>query len=142
MRTEVNFHQHKGQNIVEFAFVLPVLLVLIGVIINLAVLFHCQMIITNAAWEGARAGATIVNPETGDQEIVGAVEKAIHGLDPLLLAVEIKPAQNEFPRNQEFPAPRGAFLEVIVSYQVPLSFLGFAVPITGRAVTTIEYQNP
>jgi hypothetical protein len=131
-----------GQALVEFAFVLPVLLLLMVAIVDFGIIFYTQMTVTNAAWEGARAGATIVDPAQGDQEIIGAVQAAAYGLDASRLSIAIDPAQDEPPRDQPFPAPRGEPLSITVQYQVELSFPALTVPVTGQAVTRMEYQNP
>ena len=132
----------KGQALAEFAFVLPVLLLLMVAIIDFGILFYTQMAVTNAAWEGARAGATIVDPVQGDQEIIGAVQAAAYGLDNSRLMIEIDPTQDEHPRDQPYPAPRGEPLTVTVQYQVELSFPPLTLPVTGQVVTRMEYQNP
>jgi len=131
-----------GQALVEFAFVLPVLLLMMVAIVDFGIIFYAQMTVTNAAWEAARAGATIVNPTRGDQEIIGAVQAAAYGLDNSRLMIDIVPTQDDAPRNQPYPAPRGEPLTVTVQYQVELSFPSLTVPITGKAVTRMEYQNP
>jgi hypothetical protein len=136
-------HSHKsGQSLVEFAFVLPILLLLMVAIIDFGIVFYTQMAVSNAAWEGARAGATITDPAQGDNEIIGAVHAAAYGLDVSRLVIDIDPAQDEPPRNQAFPAPRGDSLTVTIQYQVKLTFPQVTLPITGRAVTRMEYQNP
>lgn len=132
----------KGQALVEFAFVVPVLLLLMVALIDMGLLLYTQITVSNAAWEGARAGATIVDPEHGDQEIIGAVHAAAYGLDPDQMMIDIDPAQDEPPRNQPFPAPRGESLTVSVIYTVELTFPSMDVPITGRAVSRMEYHNP
>jgi Flp pilus assembly protein TadG len=139
---ENRFSRSTGQALVEFAFVLPVLLLLMVAIVDFGIIFYAQMTVTNAAWEGARAGATIVDPTQGDQEITGAVQAAAYGLDSSLLTIDIDPAQDEPPRNQSYPAPRGESLTVTVQYQVELTFPALSVPVTGQAVTRMEYQNP
>ncbi|MCJ7717026.1 MAG: pilus assembly protein [Anaerolineales bacterium] len=131
-----------GQALVEFAFVLPILLLLMVAIIDFGIVFYTQMAVSNAAWEGARAGATIIDPSKGDQEITGAVHSAAYGLDPASLVIDIDPTQDEPPRNLSFPEPRGAALTVTLQYQVRLTFPQITLPITGRAVTRMEYQNP
>jgi len=131
-----------GQALVEFAFVLPLLILLMAVIVDLGIIFYTQMTVTNAAWEGARAGATIVDPDHGDQEIVGVVQTAAYGLNISNLKIEINPTEDEPPRNQPFPAPRGSALSVTVQYQLELSLPQLTLPITGKAVTRMEYQNP
>jgi len=131
-----------GQTLVEFAFVLPILLLLMVAIIDFGIVFYSQMAVSNAAWEGARAGATIIDHTQGDQEIIGAVHNAAYGLDISRLTIDIDPTQHESPRNQSFPAPRGDPLTVTIQYHVDLTFPQITLPITGRAVTRMEYQNP
>jgi len=131
-----------GQALVEFAFVLPILLLLMVAIIDFGIIFYSQMAVSNAAWEGARAGATIIDPSQGDQEITGAIHNAAYGLDISRLTIDIDPAQDEPPRNQSFPAPRGESLTITVIYNIELTFPQVTVPISGQAVTRMEYQNP
>jgi len=45
-----------AQAVVEFALVLPLLLFLLVGLIELGIVLQAQIILTNAAWEGARAG--------------------------------------------------------------------------------------
>ena len=132
----------KSQALVEFAFVLPILLLLMVAMIDFGILFYTQMTLTNAAWEGARAGATIVDPTRGDQEIIGAIQAAAFGLDKSRLEIEIDPTQNQAPRNQPFPAPRGEPLTVTVGYRLILSFSGLTIPVKVQVVTQMEYHNP
>jgi hypothetical protein len=131
-----------GQTLVEFAIILPILLLLMIALIDLGIIMHAQIVVTNAAWEGARAGATIVNPEQGDEEIIGAIHQAAYGLNLRKLEIDIDPQQDEPPRSQPFPAPRGQPLTVIVQYQAHLTFPEMQVPVSGKAVTRMEYQNP
>jgi Flp pilus assembly protein TadG len=71
----------RGQALVEFAFViLPVLLILVG-IIQFGLLFGANVTLTNAAREGARAGTIYVydnghNKEWNDAARCGAIAEA------------------------------------------------------------------
>ena len=47
-------HGERGAAAVEFAFVLPVLLLLVLGLIEFSLLFNAQISVTNAAREGAR----------------------------------------------------------------------------------------
>ena len=78
----------------------------------------------------------------GDQEITGAIHDAAYGLEISRLVIDIDPTQDESPRNLSFPAPRGEALTITVQYQVELTFPRITVPVTGRGVTRMEYQNP
>jgi hypothetical protein len=132
-----------GQAVVELAITLPVLLLLILGLINLGLLINTQITLTQAAWEGARAGATLTNPANGDAEITGAVRGALIGLDPSRLQIEIDPTQDEAPRNQPWPLPRGFPLAVRLEYHLTLALpLAIQVPVRAEAVSRMEYQNP
>lgn len=132
----------RAQSVVELALVLPILLLLFVGIVEFGLLVYTQIVVTNAAWEGARAGATIVDPAQGDAEVVGAARSAAYGLDPERLEIDISPRQDESPRNQPWPAPRGSALAVTLSYPLQLTFPPIEVPVRARAVTRMEYQNP
>jgi hypothetical protein len=123
--------------------VLPILLLLILGLVNLGVLITTHIVCTQAAWEGARAGATLTDPAHGDAEIMGAVRSALTGLDAGRAEVDIDPTQSEFPRNRPYPMPRGEPLTVSVEYPLTL-YVPFpiSVPVIAKAVTRMEYQNP
>jgi Flp pilus assembly protein TadG len=55
----MKFKCQRGAQIVEFAFVLPILLVIIFLIIDFGFLVYNQAIITNASREAARAGTVL-----------------------------------------------------------------------------------
>ena len=98
---------HHGQTLVELAVALPILLMVMLGTVNLGLLMSSQLILTQAAWEGARAGATLGDPDHGDAEIIAAVQQAASGLDTSRLAIEIQPSEHEYPRDQPWPMPRG-----------------------------------
>ncbi len=53
------YRNRRGQALVEFAFILPFLLVLVGGIVDFGLAFFVGQVIENAAREGARAGAVV-----------------------------------------------------------------------------------
>lgn len=57
---------HKGQAIIEFAFVLPFMVIIVLGIIEFGVLFYNQAMVTNASREGARVGMTFQTDSFGD----------------------------------------------------------------------------
>jgi Flp pilus assembly protein TadG len=63
----------KGAAAIEFAFVLPVLVLLIVGIMEFSVLLYDQAVITNASREGARAGIVFFDPPISDAEIQAVV---------------------------------------------------------------------
>ena len=61
----LSFYRNKrGQALIEFAFILPFLLVIVGGIVDFGLAFFVGQVIENAAREGARAGA-VVRPVGG-----------------------------------------------------------------------------
>jgi len=55
-----SFYRNKrGQALIEFAFILPFLLVIVGGIVDFGLAFFVGQVIQNAAREGARAGAVV-----------------------------------------------------------------------------------
>lgn len=134
---------HAGQSVVELAITLPILLLLILGLVNLGILMQAQIVLTNAAWEGARAGATITDPAHGDDEIIGAVQRSLSGLDTSRVTIDIDPEQSEPPRNQPGPLPRGLPLTVSLEYRLTMSLpVSVTVPVRARAVSRMEYRNP
>lgn len=63
----------KGASAVEFAIVLPLLIVLVFGIIEFSVALYDKAMITNASREGARAGIVFSDPRISDDEIRGVV---------------------------------------------------------------------
>ena len=63
-----------GSNIVEFALILPLLLVLVFGIIDFGLALFDKAVITNASREGARAGMVFKVPRLTDDEIRAVVQ--------------------------------------------------------------------
>lgn len=134
----------RGQAVVEFAIVLPVLLILLIGLINLGFLINAQIILTQAAWEGARTGATL-DPASGegDAEINGAVQSALVGLtDPSAVAISINPDETSRAA-MGWPKPRGEALTVELSFPLNLSLpVPISINLGAQATSRIEYSNP
>jgi Flp pilus assembly protein TadG len=80
----------RGTEVLEFAFVFPlVLLVLVG-ILDMGFLFNNYEVVTNAAREGARAGAL---PGWTDDEVKARVRSYVAGagLDAAAVATDVQP---------------------------------------------------
>lgn len=134
----------KGQAIVEFAVVVPLLLLMILGLLNLGILITSQIILTQASWEGARTGATL-DPSIGegDGEIMGSVRSSLSGLlHPETVTITIEP--DELTRaGMDFPLPRGRPITVMAVYPVRLAFpFPLMVPLSANATSRIEYSNP
>jgi len=79
----------KGQALVEFAIVLPILLMLVMGIIQFGMMLNSYLAIENASREGARAG--IVG--STDAEIESLIIASSPSLDPADLTVTLTPSE-------------------------------------------------
>lgn len=133
-----------GQAIVEFAIILPLLLLLMIGIVNLGFMINAQLILTNAAWEGARVGATLdVSRGLGDEYIRGAIQGSTTGLsDPERITVSIQPDEDTRAA-MEWPLPRGKPLSIQVKYPFEISTpFPLVLVLWAEATSRIEYSNP
>lgn len=105
----------------EFAFVIPLFLVLLFGIIEFGRIFSVNLVVAHSAREGARAGAVGAD----DSAIIFRVQEAAGVLDAARLAVAIDPGQGE--------RERGAPFSVQVSYPVDVT-MPFIAALTGETV--------
>lgn len=97
----------RGQATVEFALVLPVLLLVTAAICQVALALNCYLVVTGASRDGARRGA-----ETNDsEEARDAAAKSCSGLPGGRPSVEVS-----FPQGRS----RGMPVRVTVAYRMPL----------------------
>ena len=82
-------NNQKGQALVEFALVFPILLLLVMGILQFGMMLNSYLSIENASREGARAG--IVG--SSDSEIRNTIISTSPSLDPNKLTVTITPAE-------------------------------------------------
>ena len=89
----------RGSTAIEFALILPILVLMLFGIVEFGLLFYNQQIITNASREAARAGIVAGSPRPTDGDIQNVV--ATYTTDHLITfgaandpAVEIDPAGN------------------------------------------------
>jgi Flp pilus assembly protein TadG len=123
----------RGQAIVEFALVLPVLLVLALAIAELSQLGVARLALAHAASEGARTIALTNDDRLGRESVAAAAAP----LDPRGVEVAIEPAEAE--RGTD---PRGTLVSVQLRYALaaPLSFAGLPLLIVrGAAARLVEW---
>ncbi len=77
----------RGQALVEFAFVLPVFLLLLAGLADFGVGLFTQMTLANATREGARAATVDPDPTTYQQVALASAEAAAGGLTAANLSV-------------------------------------------------------
>jgi hypothetical protein len=127
--------REQGQAIVEFALVLPVLLVAAFAILFTAEIGVARLALQHATAEAARTGA-LTNDDDAIRETLMA---AVAPLSPDRVVTGIEPPASEPPRNSD---PRGALLTVSATYDIPMA-LGFAglprVTVSARATRRIEW---
>lgn len=110
-----------GQALVEFALILPVLLLLLFGIVEFGRVYNAGLTVNQAA----RVGARTAGLGAGDMEITAAVQQAAPVLDPAKLAVSVEPEASLRSRGQE--------VTVKVSYPVTV-VVPFISAITGETV--------
>ena len=76
----------KGQALVEFAVILPFLLVLIGGAVDYGLAFLVSNVVQNAARDGARVGATIPTLDPSDADVVGTFPECLGDADVVIQA--------------------------------------------------------
>ena len=123
----------RGSELVEFALILPLLLILIAGIVDFALMFQAYEVVTNAAREGARVSvlpppySPNVDPQLRVREYVAAA-----GLTGALVTAVVPVAT----------AGGGRGFQVSVAYTHPLTLLGpFLSLIGGTAASTITLNG-
>ena len=126
----------RGQAMVEFALVLPLILALALAVVLVGEIGIARVALQHAAAEGARAAAL-----TNDDAVAhAAVAAAVAPLAIGDVSVTIEPTQAQPPRTAD---PRGSLVRVHLRYTipVPLGFAGLAqVTIDGAAARRMEWS--
>lgn len=84
-----NRRGRRGQALVEFAFVIPVFLLVLAGIVDAGFMLYSRMTVINAAREGARAAVTQIDNPTGIPDVV---ENAVSFVAPSLNSVDLSVA--------------------------------------------------
>lgn len=77
----------KGQALVEMAFVLPILLMIVMGIVEFGRIFNAYLIVTNASREGARYASV----NSTDLEVINAIETLTSTLNQSQMSISIYP---------------------------------------------------
>lgn len=116
----------RGQALVEFALTLPVLLGLLVGVLDLGFLFHRQLVLADAAREGARLGSLGQTTSQVQGAVIANLGKA--GFKPLPAAGAVK---------VELLAGTSA---VTIDATIPLLFGSSGPPVPLRAATRMRLE--
>ena len=127
--TPSSLRSESGQGVVEFAFVLPLLLALVLGICQFGIAFNNYITLTDATRVGARKAT--VSRFLGDNGASGvtATRDAAAGLDPAKLVVTVT--------STNWTAP-GSDVTVTASYPYSIDILGWVVKAGSLTSTTDE----
>lgn len=96
--------RESGQALVEFALVLPFILVLLFALVDFGRAYYTWLLVTNAAREGARVGATQQDASTINTRIYDSIEN-------------LDEAKLQAPVLTNVQGARGEAIEVDLTYQ-------------------------
>jgi Flp pilus assembly protein TadG len=119
----------QGQAVVEFAVILPVLLLILFAILQFGVVFNNYIQVTAAAREGARKAAVSRSLGTSSAETAAttAAKNAAPGLNQSNITVS-------FPNSPTFA--QGSDVSVQVTYPYSISIIGLVVASGNLSSTT------
>ncbi len=135
-----------GVAIVEFALILPILIVLAVGISEFSLMLYDQAMLTNASREGARAGIVSQDPRVTNTEIKQVVKDYLgkYDKDGKLIKsylVSFKPGTEPIPDSDPDPTPTefGDELTVTVTYEYTFLVLPkFIVELAGLKTLTAK----
>jgi Flp pilus assembly protein TadG len=121
------FHRRneRGQTLVEFALVLPILSLLLLGVIQFGIAFNHYITLTDAVRAGARKGAVGRNLQDPQGAVVQAVRNA---------ATDLKPSDLQITVNSSFT--QGSDVTVTATYPYEIKLLGFGVTITSGRLSS------
>jgi hypothetical protein len=126
------FKNQRGQAMVEMALILPILLLLILGMIEFGRIYASDLMINNAAREGARA-ASLGAP---DEDIIIIIKDRCTFLDPTQLVIDVTP----LPLERISGNPVNIDVEYPVAINTPIisAITGNPVQISARVTMRVE----
>jgi len=123
-------HSERGAELIEFALVLPLLLLLIAGVVDFGMMFQSYEVVTNAAREGARVG---VLPGYNVPDVQARV-------NAYLGASGLTGARTTTVTNVPVTTGAGTFTarSVTVAYTYTFAVLGIAAPLFGGNFGNIQ----
>lgn len=122
--------QESGQSLVEFGLAMPVMMALLLFMISCGQLFSAQLVVINAAREGARVGAVGSSADDIKKTAIAYLKSA--GLTDKQAEVTVKGAQDHSGNTVEVSTVYN------LSLMVPIPGLPDPVPLKTQAMMRIE----
>jgi Flp pilus assembly protein TadG len=127
MSRKFSSRNEKGQTMVEFTLVLPILCVVLFGVIQMGILFHDYITLTDATRAGARVAAVSSQDPLRVSKVSAAVKNSAQNLD----------------QSKVFPSvvstwAHGADVKVTATYPYSVSLLGFVVKSGSLSSSTTE----
>lgn len=137
----MKFQSQSGAAAIEFAIILPLLVMLVFGIIEFSIAFFDKSVITNASREGARRGILFDDPRPSEAEIANEVNTYI--ASNLITFGSPSPASTAVTGGA--CATTGNMLTVSVTYQynylvIPEFVTGIAGPLNMNATTVMRCE--
>jgi len=130
----------KGQSTLEFALILPLLLMITVLIIELSLLFHNYLMITQLSREAARLGAL----GGTNQQIMDMINTAkLRLVNTYLLAGEILEEEISILPASETDREKGGNISISIPYRVYLNipYFGEAIGVKMIAGSTMRIER-
>lgn len=122
----------RGAAVIEFALILPILLVLLLGVMDVSLALYNKAVITNASREGARAGIVARSNETNAQKEVRVRQVVINYTQSNMISFASAPPVPEVIVSQSTPATFPNPLQVTVRYTYQGIGLGKLVSALGQ----------
>ena len=120
-----------GSNIVEFAFVMPLLLILVFGIIDFSIGLYDKAVITNAAREGARTGIVYAKARLTKEQVEQVVTNYLNGRLITFGEAIADPTATFTPDRGNGNQQSGDTLTVTVDYQYDYVMIARLFPSLG-----------
>ncbi|MGH8862023.1 MAG: TadE/TadG family type IV pilus assembly protein [Jatrophihabitantaceae bacterium] len=125
-------HRTRGQSMVEFTLILPVLMLMIFGIYQFGQTYSDYIQVTNASRTGGRKALVSRSDATGVNDAIAAAKGATWWLNPSQINVTVSPSQ---------PWTAGQTVTVTVTYPWSISLLGFVAGSgTLKSATTVRVE--
>ncbi len=127
MTRRLKFRDDRGQSFVEFVLVLPVLLLILFAIMQMGIVFHNYITITDSVREGARVAAVSRHYTDREAKTIARVRISSQNLDLAKLGVSVTSTWEP-----------GSDVTVTATYPYSIDILGVAVKSGSLTSATTE----